>query len=59
MGSLTEYFTYLNTEPKILGDTVSGFSHLGIISDEMKKTRRELKLYKIDINKKPDELELF
>lgn len=45
MGTLTEYFKYMNAEPKLLADTIKTFSHIGSITDEMKTERRQLKLY--------------
>ena len=45
MGSLSEYFRFLSEKPDRLSDTVISFSHI-TISEEMKRQRRELKLYR-------------
>ena len=47
MGKLTEYFDYLNREPKTLTSDFIAFNYTHIsIGPEEKKLRRELKLYK-------------
>lgn len=45
MGSLTEYFGYLRVKPKELTELKQNLFHI-TPNDEMKKVRRELKLWK-------------
>lgn len=46
MGRLTEYFSYLNENPKGLSEKVKEFSYI-TIDDNIKKQRSRLKLYNV------------
>jgi hypothetical protein len=45
MGTLTEFFWYLETDPKFIRDTIKTFSHFTPYKKHI-KIRRKLKLYK-------------
>jgi len=51
MGTLTEFFKYLESDPKFIKDTIKTFSHF-TPSNKHKKIRCALKLYNKNRNDK-------